>query len=59
MPASDIFASAALVLAGLRADGQTTVRRIHHLDRGYQRLDQKLGQLGAKIERNEIPAATT
>ncbi len=49
--ASDLRASAALVLAGLAAAGQTIVHRIHHLDRGYERLDRKLGQLGAEIER--------
>ena len=54
--ASDLRASAALVLAGLAADGQTVVRRAHHLDRGYQRLDRKLGQLGATVERSEMAA---
>jgi UDP-N-acetylglucosamine 1-carboxyvinyltransferase len=49
--ACDLRASAALVLAGLAADGRTTVQHIHHLDRGYQHLDQKLRQLGARIER--------
>ncbi len=49
--ASDFRASAALVLAGLAAEGRTTVRRIRHLDRGYQRLDEKLGRLGARIAR--------
>ena len=49
--ASDLRASAALVLAGLAADGRTVVRRIHHLDRGYERLDEKLNQLGAQITR--------
>jgi UDP-N-acetylglucosamine 1-carboxyvinyltransferase len=49
--ASDLRASAALVLAALAAEGQSVVRRIHHLDRGYQRLDIKLAQLGAGIER--------
>jgi len=51
--ASDLRASAALVLAGLAAEGQTVVRHIHHLDRGYQRLDEKLRRLGARIERVE------
>ncbi|MBN2476099.1 MAG: UDP-N-acetylglucosamine 1-carboxyvinyltransferase [Pirellulales bacterium] len=51
--ASDLRASAALVLAGLAAEGETTVRRVHHLDRGYERLDEKLGRLGARIERRE------
>ncbi len=49
--ASDLRASAALVLAGLAAQGRTIVRRIHHLDRGYERLEAKLGSLGARIER--------
>ena len=49
--ASDLRASAALVLAGLAARGTTTIRAVHHLDRGYQRLDQKLATLGAQIER--------
>ena len=46
--ACDLRASAALVLAGLAADGRTIVEHIHHLDRGYQRLDHKLRQLGAQ-----------
>ncbi len=49
--ASDLRASAALVLAGLVADGETEVNRIYHVDRGYERIDQKLRQLGANIER--------
>ena len=49
--ASDLRASAALVLAGLAARGQTIVDEIHHLDRGYEHLDRKLIQLGAEIER--------
>lgn len=49
--ASDLRASAALVLAGLVADGETEVNRIYHVDRGYERIDQKLRALGAKIER--------
>lgn len=51
--ASDLRASAALVLAGLAARGETIVRRTHHLDRGYQRLDEKLNRLGARIRRTE------
>ena len=54
--ASDLRASAALVLAGLAAKGRTIVRQIHHLDRGYERLDEKLCCLGAKIQRK--PAAS-
>ncbi len=49
--ARDLRASAALVLAGLAAEGRTIVDHIDHLDRGYQRLDDKLRQLGARIER--------
>jgi UDP-N-acetylglucosamine 1-carboxyvinyltransferase len=49
--ASDLRASAALVLAGVAAGGRTLVSRIYHLDRGYERLETKLGALGARIER--------
>jgi UDP-N-acetylglucosamine 1-carboxyvinyltransferase len=49
--ASDLRASAALVLAGLAAAGRTVVRRIYHLDRGYESLESKLGRLGAEILR--------
>ena len=49
--ASDLRASAALVLAGLAAQGRTTVSRVYHLDRGYERLEVKLAALGARIER--------
>lgn len=49
--ATDLRASAALVLAGLAAEGKTTVRGLHHLDRGYEDLENKLRQLGAKLER--------
>ena len=49
--ASDLRASAALVLAGLAARGRTEVSRIYHLDRGYERLEARLGALGARIER--------
>lgn len=49
--ASDLRASAALVLAALAADGPSVVRRIYHLDRGYDRLDEKLNRLGADIHR--------
>lgn len=53
--ASDLRASAALVLAGLAAEGVTWVQRIYHLDRGYERLDEKFRTLGARIER--LPAS--
>jgi len=49
--ATDLRASAALVLAGLAAEGETTVTRIYHLDRGYENLAAKLQALGARIER--------
>jgi UDP-N-acetylglucosamine 1-carboxyvinyltransferase len=49
--ASDLRASASLVLAGLIAEGTTEVQRVHHLDRGYEGLDRKLGALGASIRR--------
>lgn len=49
--ASDLRASAALVVAGLMASGQTSVSRIYHLDRGYERIDDKLRGLGARVER--------
>lgn len=48
--ASDLRASAALIIAGLAADGITEVRRVYHLDRGYENLEQKLRALGAKID---------
>jgi UDP-N-acetylglucosamine 1-carboxyvinyltransferase len=47
--ATDLRASASLVLAGLAAQGDTTVNRIYHLDRGYEKLEEKLSLLGAKI----------
>ena len=49
--ASDLRASAALILAGLVARGKTEIRRIYHLDRGYERIEEKLKALGARIER--------
>ncbi len=49
--ATDLRASACLVLAGLAADNTTEVRRIYHLDRGYERIEEKFCQLGARIER--------
>jgi UDP-N-acetylglucosamine 1-carboxyvinyltransferase len=49
--ASDLRASAALVLAGLVARGETTVNRVYHIDRGYERIEEKLRKLGADIER--------
>jgi len=49
--ATDLRASAGLVIAGLVAEGDTVVDRIYHLDRGYEALEKKLGQLGARVER--------
>jgi UDP-N-acetylglucosamine 1-carboxyvinyltransferase len=49
--ATDLRASAGLVLAGLAAEGQTLVDRIYHVDRGYERIEEKLRQLGASIRR--------
>jgi UDP-N-acetylglucosamine 1-carboxyvinyltransferase len=49
--ASDLRASASLILAGLRAEGETEVHRVYHLDRGYERVEAKLSGLGAKIRR--------
>jgi UDP-N-acetylglucosamine 1-carboxyvinyltransferase len=49
--ASDLRASAALVIAGMVAEGETIVDRIYHIDRGYERIEEKLRQLGAKIRR--------
>ena len=49
--ATDLRASACLVLAGLVAAGETTVDRIYHLDRGYEQMEVKLRALGARVER--------
>jgi UDP-N-acetylglucosamine 1-carboxyvinyltransferase len=49
--ATDLRASACLVIAGLVADGETSVERIYHLDRGYDQMETKLRGIGAKIER--------
>jgi UDP-N-acetylglucosamine 1-carboxyvinyltransferase len=49
--ATDLRASMSLILAGLAADGQTEVGRVYHLDRGYERLEEKLSAVGADIER--------
>jgi UDP-N-acetylglucosamine 1-carboxyvinyltransferase len=50
---TDLRASASLVLAGLAAEGITEVLRVYHLDRGYQKIEEKLKSLGANIERVE------
>jgi UDP-N-acetylglucosamine 1-carboxyvinyltransferase len=52
--ASDLRASAALVLAGLAADGTTVVNRVYHIDRGYERIEARLNPVGAKISRESI-----
>ena len=49
--ASDLRASAALVLAALGADGTTQINRLYHIDRGYENIDQKLLSLGAELHR--------
>lgn len=65
--ATDLRASAALVLAGLAAEGQTTIQGLHHLDRGYEQLEVKLEKLGARLQRvqdytsaeNDVTASST
>ncbi|MFZ0711991.1 MAG: UDP-N-acetylglucosamine 1-carboxyvinyltransferase [Terrimicrobiaceae bacterium] len=52
--ASDLRASAALVLAGLQAENSTEINRVYHIDRGYESLDEKLNALGAHIERMKV-----
>ncbi len=52
--ASDLRASAALVLAGLAAEGTTVVNRVYHIDRGYERIEERLNPVGAKISRESI-----
>jgi UDP-N-acetylglucosamine 1-carboxyvinyltransferase len=52
--ASDLRASAALVLAGLAAEGITTINRVYHIDRGYERIEERLNPLGAKIVRENV-----
>ncbi len=49
--ATDLRASVCLVLAALAAEGETVIRRVYHLDRGYEQLDRKLSQCGANIRR--------
>jgi len=51
--ASDLRASASLVLAGLAAKGTTQVQRIYHLDRGYEKIETKLAAVGARIRREK------
>ena len=52
--ATDLRASVSLILAGLAAEGETLVNRVYHLDRGYERVEEKLGNVGAQIERVEV-----
>jgi UDP-N-acetylglucosamine 1-carboxyvinyltransferase len=49
--ATDLRASVSLIIAGLAAQGETTIGRVYHLDRGFERIEEKLGQCGAQIER--------
>jgi len=51
---TDLRASASLVIAGLVADGETIVDRVYHIDRGYERIEEKLRRLGADIERVRV-----
>jgi len=55
--ATDLRASASLVIAGLAAEGETVVRRVYHLDRGYERIERKLAAAGADIERIQLEDA--
>ena len=52
---TDIRASASLIIAGLIAKGQTTVSRIYHIDRGYEKIEEKFRALGANIIRDNSP----
>lgn len=56
--ATDLRASACLVLAGIAAEGETVVDRIYHLDRGYEQMELKLQQLGARVARWSVPMGT-
>ena len=49
--ATDLRASVSLIIAGLVASGETIVSRVYHLDRGFERLEEKLSACGAKVER--------
>jgi len=55
--ASDLRASAGLVLAALVANGETTIERVYHIDRGYERIVEKLSAVGANIERAHAPSS--
>jgi UDP-N-acetylglucosamine 1-carboxyvinyltransferase len=52
--ASDLRASAALVLAGMAAEGSTIINGVYHIDRGYERIEEKLNPVGAKITRENV-----
>jgi UDP-N-acetylglucosamine 1-carboxyvinyltransferase len=54
--ASDLRASAGLIVAGLAAEGITQIQRVYHLDRGYERIEEKLGALGADVQRRTAAA---
>jgi UDP-N-acetylglucosamine 1-carboxyvinyltransferase len=56
--ASDLRASASLVLAGLIANGETLIDRVYHIDRGYEKIEAKLRAVGAEIERIIAPVGT-
>ena len=56
--ASDLRASAGLIVAGLAAEGMTQVQRVYHLDRGYERIEEKLRALGADVRRRRTEATT-
>ena len=49
--ASDLRASAALAIAALSAEGETTIDRVYHLDRGYEKMEEKLTAMGARVRR--------
>jgi UDP-N-acetylglucosamine 1-carboxyvinyltransferase len=57
--ATDLRASMSLIIAGLVAEGQTEVSRIYHLDRGYERLEEKLSLVGADIDGSRTEGAAT
>jgi len=52
--ATDLRASASLVIAGLIANGETHLQRVYHIDRGYERIEDKFNALGAKIQRVSV-----
>ena len=59
MIASDLRASASLVLAGLVAGGETIIDRVYHIDRGYEKIEAKLSAVGAEIERVRSSVTTS